>query len=141
MPTGFTRKENPMTRATHMSDTSRWWFPVGLAGATTAATIVTMFLAIPASSASPAWPPPDTGGAAGTTSSTYGGGSAPCFDHELTWDVALDGPIPTCDPPATVPPLGIVGTRLHVAPGGDDGFSVDRPTGFINQIRWTVARP
>ena len=68
-------------------------------------------------------------------------GDAPCFDHELTWDVALDGPVPTCDPPATAPPLGIVGTRLHVQPGGDEGYSVDRPTGFINQIRWNVARP
>ena len=117
------------------SDSPRWWWGSALGGglALTSVTMLGMLVA--------------TNPAAGQSDFREGSpdqrvttvvpvGDLPCFDRPLSWNGALDGPMPLCARHGDPQPA--FGFEARSTP---DGLGETTPTGFINQIRWTVARP
>jgi hypothetical protein len=58
-------------------------------------------------------------------------GDLPCFSRPLSWNVALDGPMPLCAPPGDqLPVFGFEAGSAQVGP------SQTAPVAHIQQIRW-----
>ena len=85
-----------MNRYSLSSDSNRWWWPSGLAGVAAGAAIGSM-LVVTMATAAPAKERDDLQHHGGyLPQSVASRVSVPCFARPLTWDIALDDPIPTC---------------------------------------------
>lgn len=85
-----------MTRYSLSSDSRRWWWPAGLAGATGTAAVATLFVLAAAQGSSASERDIERSGGAGGTTSHSVPVEVPCFVQPLDWNTSLDGPIPTC---------------------------------------------
>ena len=85
-----------MNRYSLSSDSTRWWWPTGLAAATgTVAVTVLLVLALaPASPAKEREPERSSGGSVTQPAHTLM--EVPCFIRPQDWNTSIDGPLPTC---------------------------------------------